>query len=195
LIAVLALAIGCAETHYVPEVVARGELTLQYRHSHYEMWAGGQRVARGLGWDRLPGYVGCVAQARQHAEAARAAGRHSVGLSVAGGLLGGIALGGLTAFWDTDHAAGWLAGGVATATLGVALAGAGRLMRNRANGHAVDALNFYNDAVGALGATCADLTYPPPIAPVAPSLPAPPEPAAPPAFAAPPAPAEPVAPQ
>lgn len=163
----LVVCAGCAETRYVPRVVARGELTLRY-HGGYEMWAGGRRVARGLGWAGLAEYVGCVGVARGHAEAARRAGRAAVALSVAGGTLGVLALGGLTGLADTDHQWAWLGGGLAAAGVGVALAATGRLMRNRANGNAVDAMNEYDDAVGALGATCADLRYPPPAGPAPP---------------------------
>jgi hypothetical protein len=104
------LAIGCAETRYVPRVVARGELTLQY-HGAYEMWGGGRQVARGLGWRGLTDYVGCVPEAREHAERARSSGRAALGLSIAGGLIGGLALGGLTGLFDTDHEWQWLGGG------------------------------------------------------------------------------------
>jgi hypothetical protein len=184
-----ALAGGCAETHYVPTVVARGELTLRYP-GRYEMWGGGRRVARGLGYDGLEGYVGCVPDARHHAHAARSAGRAAIGLSIVGGVLGVAAVGGLVGgLSDTDHQLAWLGSGVGVAVLGVVLAGTGRRERNQANGHAIDAMNYYNDAVGALGATCADLTYPPPVGPAPPNLmPSPPAPTPPPDQQAPPAP-------
>jgi hypothetical protein len=158
---------GCAETHYVPRVVARGELTLRY-HGAYEMWAGGQKVSQGLGWSGLAGYVGCDEHAREHAKQARSAGRAALGLSAVGGTLGVLGLGGLAGLADTDHQWQWLGSGLAVATVGVVLAGIGRAMRNQANGHALDAMNYYNDSVGALGATCADPTYPPPAGPAEP---------------------------
>ena len=65
----------------------------------------------------------------------------------------------------------WVGGGLALATVGAVLSGLGQRMRNSANGHAIDAMNFYNDAVGSLGATCDDLRYPPPAGP-APEVPA-----------------------
>jgi hypothetical protein len=164
----VALAVACAgcgaETGYVARVVARGELTLQY-HGGYEMWAGGQRVSRGLTWAGLEDYVGCVGPAREHAAQARTAGRAAIGLSAAGGTLAVLSVGGLAGFADTDHQWAWLGTGVGVAAVSVVLTGAGRALRNRANGHAVDAMNYYNDVVGALGATCADLTYPPPAGP------------------------------
>jgi hypothetical protein len=173
---------GCAETNYAARVVARGELTLRY-HGAYEMWAAGQKVSQGLGWSGLESYVGCVDAARQHAAEARKAGRAAIGLSAAGGTFGVIALGGLAGFADPDRQWIWLGSGLGLAALGIVLAGSGRAMRNRANGHAIDAMNYYNDSVGSLGATCADLTYPPPAGPA----PEAPPPAAPPPESAPPA--------
>ncbi|MBV8201017.1 MAG: hypothetical protein JOZ15_10390 [Acidobacteria bacterium] len=75
--------------------------------------------------------------------------------------------------------------------LGLALVGGGAQAKVDANGHAVDAMNYYNDAVGALGATCDDLTYPraagpapgempPPPPPLPPQAPPPPPPPSPP---------------
>jgi hypothetical protein len=47
-----------------------------------------------------------------------------------------------------------LAAGLGGAITGVVLAAIGRHEKNVANGHAVDAMNYYNDAVGSLGGTC-----------------------------------------
>ena len=162
---VLALVSGCAgDSAYVPRVVARGELTLRY-HGAFEAWAGSKRVSRGLRWRGLERYVGCVAEAREHAIAAAKSGDLALGLSIAGGILGGLGAAGLIGVADETNRYAWLGAGLGAAVIGAILAGTGRLYRNRANGHAVDAINFYNDAVGSLGATCADLTYPPPAAP------------------------------
>jgi hypothetical protein len=171
LIALASLIAGCAEnTAYVPRVVARGEVTLRY-DGGFEAWAEGRRIARGLRWRGLSSYVGCVPPAREHAEAAAASGERAVGLSIAGGVLGGLAIGGLIGVIDENNRWAWLGAGLGSAVLGAILAGTGRLEHNRANGHAVDAINYYNDAVGSLGATCADLTYPPPTVPTpAPAL-------------------------
>lgn len=159
----LVVAAGCAETSYHAQVVARGELTLQY-HRNYEMWAGGQKVTRGLGWRGLEEYVGCVGAAREQAIQARSRGRASVALAATSGALAVVSLGGLVGFADTDHQWQWLGSGLAVAGVAVILAGTSRALRNQSNGHAVDAMNFYNDTVGALGATCADLSYPEPAA-------------------------------
>ena len=156
---------GCAEnTLYVPRVVARGEITLRYRGG-FEAWAAGQPVAHGLRWRGLPTYVGCVPAARQDADDAARAGDRALGFSIVGGILGGLGVAGLVGVVDEANRWAWLGSGLGSAVLGAVFAGAGRLFRNRANGHAVDAINRYNDAVGSLGATCADLTYPPPAGP------------------------------
>ena len=163
LAAVVAVAVaGCADTRYDARIVARGELTLRYHHATYGMWAGGRQVSRGLEWDGLEAYVACVDEAREHARQAHEAGRAVLPLAIIGGSLGVLSLGGLVGLADKDHEWAWLGGGLAVAGLGVALAATARLERNQANGHAVDAMSFYNDRVGALGATCADLRYPAP---------------------------------
>ena len=151
---------GCVSTQYTPQVVARGELTLQNRDG-LEMRAAGRRVARALSWNGLDRYVGCVPPAREHAVAARQNGRASTALAVLGGTFGVLALGGLVGIADRDHLWQWLGGGVGAGALGAIFAGTSQLLRNRANGHAVDAMNYYNGAVGSLGATCEDLRYPP----------------------------------
>jgi hypothetical protein len=151
---------GCANTQYAPQVLARGELVLQ-NHDGLEMHAGGRRIARALSWGGLDRYVGCVSEARQHALSAQRNGRASTALAVIGGALGVAALGGFIGFADQPHLFEWLGGGVGAGVLGAIFAGTSHLLRNRANGHAVDALNYYNDAVGSLGATCDDLRYPP----------------------------------
>jgi hypothetical protein len=158
------IAAGCATTHYEPQLVARGELTLRYQDG-FEVWAGGAPVARGLRWEGLPAFVRCVPAARAQAEQAVRAGRAAVALSWLGGILGVAGFGGLVgavADGEQDHLGYWLGAGVGAAVAGTLLAGFGRLYKNRANGHAVDATHFYNDAVGSLGATCDDLRYPSP---------------------------------
>lgn len=176
---------GCATTQYEPQVVARGELTLRYRGG-FELWGGGRRVARGLTYRGLPEYVRCVPQAQEHARGAVRDGRTAVATMALGSSFGALALGGLSGvlidkdlgstFWAITGA------GLTLAVSGAIFAGLSRSYRNRANGQAVDAMNFYNDSVGSLGASCDDLRYPPAAGP------APPE-AAPPADA--PAPAAP----
>lgn len=169
--------LACSTTQYVPQVVARGEITLRYQGA-YEMWAEGRKIAGGLGWKGLPAYVRCVPKAHEHADGAVRDGARAVALSVIGGIMGVAATGaliGAAADRNESHLLPWLLGGVGVAVIGTVFAGLGRMHRNNANGHAVDAMNYYNDAVGSLGATCDDLVYPPPCALVSPlETPAPP---------------------
>jgi hypothetical protein len=161
----LLLVVGCTNTHYTPQVLARGELFLQNKRG-LEMHAGGRRVARSIKWNGLPEFVRCVPQAPEHAARAQKSGRTSLALAVAGGTLGVLALGGLIGFADENHLWEWLAGGISVGVVGAIFSGTSQLLRNRANGQAVDAMNYYNDAVGSLGATCDDLVYPPSAGPL-----------------------------
>ncbi len=156
---------GCATTRYAPQVVARGELTLRYDEG-FQMWTGDRPIAHGLRYRGLQEFVRCVPPAAEQARRATRDGTAALVLSALGGSFGGISLGGLYGLHDQDHQAAWLGGGVAIAITGTVLAGLGRKYRNSANGHAVDAMNFYNDSVGSLGATCDDLRYPPPVGPL-----------------------------
>jgi hypothetical protein len=160
----LALLGGCATSVYAPRLVARGELLLRYENG-FALDAGGKRVAHAPTWAGLPEYVRCVPPAADLATRARRHGQMALGFAVTGGVLGGISIGGLAGFADQKNEWIWLGTGLATATVGVVFAGLSRLYRNRANQEAVDAHNYYNDSVGSLGATCDDLTYPPPSQP------------------------------
>jgi hypothetical protein len=64
--------------------------------------------------------------------------------------LGGLAL------RDENPEAMWisLTSGIATALVGITISGVSRRKGHQANGHAIDALNYYNDAVGARGGQC-----------------------------------------
>lgn len=157
---------GCAGTLYTPQVTARGEITLRYNHA-FEMWAGGQRIASGLEYGGLRNYVRCVPEAEGHAASAQRAGTAAIVLSALGASFGIVSVGGLVGPGvdpNPDHLSLWLGGGVGVATLGTVMAGLSRLFKNQANGHAVDATNYYNDAAGSFGATCDDLRYPLPVA-------------------------------
>jgi hypothetical protein len=162
----LLLASGCSATsRYSPQWLARGELTVRY-DDHFEMWAAGRRVAHGLAWEGLPAFVRCVPEAEEHARKARHSGRAALALSILGGTLGLAGLGGLAGLADPQYQWHWLGGGLASAALGLGFSIGGQALRNRANGQAIDAMNFYNDAVGSLGATCDDLRYPEPAGPM-----------------------------
>jgi hypothetical protein len=45
--------------------------------------------------------------------------------------------------------------GIAVEVLGLVLGAVGRSYKTDANGHAVDAVNHYNDSVGSQGGSCA----------------------------------------
>lgn len=152
---------GCATTQYAPQVVARGELTMRY-DGHVEMWAGGQKVASGLGYGGLESYVRCVPAAAEQAHQAASSGRKAIAFSVLGGVLGASGLIGLVGLVDRDNWGLWVGGGLGLAAIGLGFSIGSWRAKNHANGHALDALNYYNDSVGSLGATCSDLRYPPP---------------------------------
>lgn len=159
LAAVLAGAPGCGSgfTNYSPRVLAQNELTLRYENE-FQVWAPGGMVARGVRYDGLAAYVHCVPDAHRHAVEAESAGSSAVGLTVAGTVLavGGLAgLGGL-AFKDKDPAvmAAFFTAGISAEVVGLVLAAVGRAKKTDANGHAVDAVNYYNDAAGSEGRGC-----------------------------------------
>lgn len=188
-IAAISPTLGCATVRpYEPQLVARGEITLRYENG-FEMSAGNRPLARGLEWKGLPEYVRCVPEAAKHAASASSAGTAAIVLSALGVSFGVASLGGFAGFGVADgkYLGAFLGTGVGVAILGTVFAGLSRSYKNRANGQAVDAMNLYNDSVGSLGATCDDLTYPPPVGPgpVEPPPPPPlPVPSAPPVFPA-----------
>jgi len=155
----LGLLAGCGSglTKYSPQLRAEGELTLRYDDG-FSMHAEGREIASGVTWNGLTEYVKCVPKAREHAESAESNGKGAVALSwIGAGLgLGSLgSLGGLAVYEkDKELAAGILGIGVAAAITGVVLAAVGRNQKNVANGHAVDAMNYYNDEVGSYGGTC-----------------------------------------
>lgn len=167
---------GCATTQYQPAYVARGELTLR-QGGGLELWAGGQRVAKGVRYRGLDTYVRCVPEAHTHARQARSHGAAAVTLSALGGVFGVAGLGGLYGIYDRPNILPWLLGGVGVGALGLTFSLLSWRSKSHANGHAVDAMNYYNDAVGSLGATCDDLTYPPPAGPGEPTVSVAPAPA------------------
>lgn len=170
---------GCASTQYVPRVVARGELTMRYQ-SGFEVYSGHERLSSGLTYPRLAHHVRCVPEAHSHAKSARSNGIGAVTTSILGGVLGASGLVGLVGLADQDRIGLWLGAGLGASTLGLTFSIISWRLKNHANGHAHDAVNYYNDAVGSLGATCDDLSYPAPagpappavLAPVAPAIPA-----------------------
>lgn len=172
----LALLSGCGSgmTRYSPQLRAQGELTLRYDDG-FSMHAEGREIASGTGWGGLTGYVKCVPKAKEHAESAENNGAAALGLSWTGAGLGLASLGSLggLAVYDEkspELAMGILGIGAAAAITGVVLAAIGRNQKNIANGHAVDAMNYYNDEVGSYGGTCRQPAAPlPQVEPVRPT--------------------------
>ncbi len=154
---------GCASSQYAPQVVARGEITIQYRGG-FELSAGGQPIAHSLLYTGLEHYVRCVPKAREHAQKATQNGRLGMAFSVLGPTLGAGEFLALIGLADRQHWPLWLASGTVMATAGLTLSILSRRYRNHAHGHAIDAVNYYNDSVGSLGASCDDLRYPQPSA-------------------------------
>jgi hypothetical protein len=163
---------GCATSGYAPQVVARGELTVRY-DGGFELSAGGRRVAKGLSYGGLDHYVRCVPEAHRHARQAQTAGGAAIAFSVLGGVLGAGGLTSLISLVDTAHWREWIAGGLGMSVVGLTFSILSWRYKNHANGHAIDAMNFYNDSVGSLGATCDELVYPPSAGPAPPTGPVP----------------------
>lgn len=149
---------GCGSgfTAVEPRVLAPHELTLRY-DNEFQIHSPQGVVATGVRYHGLADYVACVPDAERHALAAESAGDTSVGLTVAGITLGvgGMAgLAGLAYQNQPDVMAGLLLGGIGVELLGLVLTAVGRATRIDAHGNAVDAMNYYNDAVGSLGGRC-----------------------------------------
>ncbi|HCF60574.1 MAG TPA: hypothetical protein DFS52_21570 [Myxococcales bacterium] len=155
---------GCAApaTTYRPVHAAPTELTVRYG-DEFEVWAADAPVARGLRYQGLDEVVRCVPEAKRHAEAASRSG------SAAGVLSGfsiGLAVGGLAglsgfAFEDDRVTAAFLVSGVVIEALAIVLGGQSLSQKAKANGHALDAVNLYNDAVGYDGRGCGPAVAPP----------------------------------
>jgi hypothetical protein len=146
---------------------------------------GNRIIAEGYGYDGLEEFVKCVPEASSHARDASSSGSTAGVLSTLGIVLGVSSLGSLGGlyFYEKDPAtmAAILGSGIAVAVTSVVLGAISRKSKEAAHGHALDAVNYYNDAVGSYGATCNDLTYPPPAGPEPPSaIPPPPPPSLPP---------------
>lgn len=176
------LSSGCSIYHYEPKILAPGEMTVRSSWQGVEFHAGGQRRARSIGlYSGLEEYVGCVPQAATYA-------RRAENTSIATALLGGGALlFGLLGFGylirdaitpdsysfsdcvpdETGQMRCLVLGrgqplsgrAFGLSLTGTLMAGAAIALRYRATGQALDAMNYYNDSVGSLGATCADLKY------------------------------------
>jgi hypothetical protein len=140
---------GCASSQYQPYRLYGNELVLA-QDDGLIVRAGQQNVAREPRWTGLDERVGCVPSAATHARAARRHGRAATALAIAGGILGVASLGslaGLQLRHSDPAAAGAIVGtGIGLGLIGIGLAAGSRRERILANGHAVDAMNYYNDA-------------------------------------------------
>lgn len=154
--AMLLAGCGSGLTVVQPSVLAPHELYLRY-DNEFQIYSPQGEVATGYRYRGLTDYVGCVPKAAEHALEAESAGDTALGLTVAGiGLgVGGLAgLGGLAYENKPEVMAAFLLGGLGAEILGLVLTAVGRTYKVDANGHAVDALNYYNDAVGSRGGRC-----------------------------------------
>lgn len=175
--AVLLGGCGSGLTVVEPRVLGPHELALRY-DNEFQIVSPDGEIATGVRYDGLSDYVQCVPEAAKHAEAAQSAGNTAVGLTVVGiGLgVGGLAgLGGLAYSDKPDVMAAFLLSGLGAEIVGLVLTAVGRSMKVDANGHAVDAVNYYNDAVGSRGGRCgpkgAEIPEPPAEAVATPQLP------------------------
>ncbi len=162
LVSLLASALGCAPamTGYDPVHVGPAELTLRYEKG-VQVHSGRQHLTNGPVYRGLAEHVRCVPKAYEHARYAEKHGRARRGLAWSGGAMGVASLGGLSGFAFLEEepktAFALLGAGLGVAVLGIVLAGASRSAGNQAHGNAIDAINYYNDAVGSVGGSCADV--------------------------------------
>jgi len=151
---------GCttARSAYAPSRAAPGELTLHY-DSGFEVRSSKGEVAHGPGYLGLADFVRCVPDAERHARSAEAAGAGAFVLSgfSIGFAIGG--LGGLSGIYfnkrDDTAMAALLAGGLAMEVGAIVLGALSLTAKTQAHGNALDALNYYNDAKGYSGESCA----------------------------------------
>jgi hypothetical protein len=157
-IALLASASACTTiAPRLPKHAAPHELVL-VDQGRLEIWEADQAIAVGPKYKGLEEYAQCVEPAVQHARKARRAGRAREALAWTGGSLGVASLGGLSGLFYLEHdpqrAAALVGGGLATAALALTLSGISRQQGHKANGNAIDAMNYYNDRVGFAGGHC-----------------------------------------
>jgi hypothetical protein len=153
LVALLSTATACSGTfQYQPVRLARGEMTVRAGAIDTTVFIGGKEVASTLfGYSDLNDAVRCVPRAREHL--GRASLDQGLGLALSG-LTGILGLTTLILVAKQDSSS------FATGTLTAVSLGGSMALRHRALGHSIDAMNYYNDSVGSLGATCAKRSYP-----------------------------------
>lgn len=149
-----AASVACSQTVYIANRDAYAELTPSAGPFGLRIHNGTAKYyGAGDAFEDYPEFVSCVPEAYRHARRARIEGIASysvAGLATTLGVAGLI----VTAVDSRiSERAFWVD---AVALLG---GSAALILRHRATGHAVDAMNFYNDQVGSLGASCAALSY------------------------------------
>jgi len=113
--------------------------------------ADSRTIAREPGWRGLEERVGCEPRAADHARRARRHGRAARALAIAGGVLGVASLAAFAGIpfvrKDPSTAGAIIGSSLGAGVLGLSLALGSRHQRILANGNAVDAMNYYNDAL------------------------------------------------
>ncbi|MGC4119117.1 MAG: hypothetical protein QM765_32035 [Myxococcales bacterium] len=163
LLLILALAAslltGCssAQSTYRPARVLPTELNVRYDDA-FLVYAGNKQLTEGPGFEGLTDFVHCVPDARRHAESAESWGTTA---SVLKGLtfgFVGLGLGGLAGLGfngkDDTAMAGLLITGVVLEAVAIATGAISLGAKAQASGHALDAVNYYNDSAGSLGGMC-----------------------------------------
>lgn len=160
------LLLGCASSYYPPQNTAQGEITLRMRPTKLEVFAEGKQIASSWTYSGLNNYVKCVPQADRHSRKSSHFGRASVFATTLSFLTNASAIGfTAAAIVDTGYWREWTGAAVGGYVFSTAMMITARFLKDHADGHAIDAVNYYNDAVGSIGATCINLTYPRPIGP------------------------------
>lgn len=161
------MANGCS-SRYVPTLTARGELTVQVSpYRGLEFWAGRKRIAQtATGYRGLSDYVYCVPLASAHARKAETLGKTALAfsaLAAVSAMVGVVhSVVGLTSPQVGDPQMERLYGLYGAFSVGL-LTTRDWVLVPHGMGNALDAANYYNDAVGSFGATCKDPSYPPPV--------------------------------
>jgi hypothetical protein len=154
--AILLLACGCAQTYYPAQQLAPDELVLG-QDGGLRLISRDETIASEPTWAGIEARVGCDPKAAVHARAARRHGRRARALAIVGGVLGVASLAafaGIPFIQREPKKAGAIIGSsLGVGMIGISLSFGSRQQRILANGNAVDAMNYYNDALLS-GARC-----------------------------------------
>ena len=146
-----------AGSTFRPSLVAARELTLSAR-SGLAVHAGSQERPGAPEPVDLYDAVWCVPEAQRHAEAARSTQKEVArlqGVSFVSYFAGLTGLAGL-AFRGRDDTlmASLLISGAVLELLSIATGASAYVLKGHVDGHTVDAVNYYNDALGFSGGSC-----------------------------------------